>query len=144
LAVSLINVAYSLFCKKVRFLDVVAVGLWGAAFASIVTASPAWVVLAGAMTAICHIYQASEDRDADTSNGVVTSARLTLSLLSLVQTVLIGTMVAAAWTLGAPAAALTFAGFLVYWWLWRDQPRTAWIVTKVHFTLILAYLILRG
>lgn len=142
--VSLINVAYSLLCKKVPLLDVATVGLWGGAFASIVTDEPAWIVMVGAMTAVCHIYQASEDRDADTGNGIATSATLAAPLLSLVQGGLAVLLATTAWTLGTGAVALTFAAFFAYWLVWRRRPHTAWLLSKVHFSAVLAYLLLRS
>src|SRR5262249_49149751 len=64
-AVSLLNGGYSLVSKRIPLVDVLSVGLWGAAYAAIVTDATACIVMIGAMTAICHIYQASEDREAD-------------------------------------------------------------------------------
>ena len=144
LAVSLINVAYSLFCKKVPLLDVVWVGVWGGAYASIVTDAAAWVVMVGAMTAVCHIYQISEDRDADAASGFATSAMLAAPLRSLLQAVLTGMLVATAWTLTPDAVALTFVAFFAYWLAWHNRPRTAWILAKAHFSVVWAYLLLRG
>lgn len=143
-AVALINVAYSLFCKKVPMLDLVWVSLWGAAYASIVTGTVVWIVMVGTMTAVCHIYQASEDRDADATNGVATSATLTAPLLSTVQAALAAVLMAAAWMLGAAVVALTFAGFFAYWRIWCDRPRIGWFLTKAHFSVAWAYLLVRG
>jgi 4-hydroxybenzoate polyprenyltransferase len=144
LAVSLINVAYSLFCKKVPLLDVVWVGVWGGAYASIVTDAAAWVVMVGAMTAVCHIYQISEDRDADAASGFATSAMLAAPLRSSLQVVLTGMLVATAWTVTPGAVALTFAVFFAYWLAWHNRPRTAWMLAKTHFAVAWAYLLMRG
>ena len=143
-AVSAINAGYSLVCKRVPILDVVWVGLWGAAYAAIVTPATAWVVLIGAMTSVCHVYQTSEDREADAANGFATSAMLARSRLSIMQAVLTVILVASAWTLHPGVAALTLAAFLPYWVAWQARPRTAWILAKAHFTAVCAYLLMIG
>ena len=144
LAVTLVNVTYSLLCKKVPLLDVVWVGLWGGVYASIVTSSPAWILMVAAMTAVCQIYQTCEDRGADARNGVATSATLAAPVLSLLQAGLAGVLVVTAWSVESGTAAVAFAGLFAYWLAWRDQPRTPWILAKAHFSVVCAYLLLRG
>ena len=143
-AVSLINVAYSMLLKKVPFADIAWVGVWGGAYALIVTDAPAWILMVAAMTSICHIYQISEDRGADAASGIATSATLRAPLLSLLHAGLAAIVVASAWTLSGSVAALTLVGLLAYWLRWRDRPRIAWILAKVHFSLVLAYLLAGG
>lgn len=142
-AVSLINVAYSLVCKRVPLLDVAWVGLWGAAYASIVTEAPAWMIAVGAMTSVCHIYQIVEDRVADTHTGIATSATLTTPVLSLLQAGLAGVLMVIAWTLTHGVAAATLVGLVVYWLTWRDRPRAGWLLAKGHFSVVWLYLLLR-
>jgi 4-hydroxybenzoate polyprenyltransferase len=143
-AVSLINVLYSLLCKKVPLLDIVWVGLWGGAYASIVTGATAWIVLVSAMTSVCHIYQISEDRGADAASGFATSATLRAPLLTALQAGLDVVIVAAAWTVSGSVAALTLAALFAYWVAWHDRPRSAWILAKLHFSVVWAYLLVRG
>ena len=40
--------------------------------------------------------------------------------------------------------ALTLAGFLAYWLAWHDRPRIAWLLAKAHFSVVWAYLLVRG
>jgi 4-hydroxybenzoate polyprenyltransferase len=143
LAVSVVNAVYSLFCKKVPLIDFVWVGLWGGAFVLIVSPMNAWVGMAAAMTAICHIYQISEDRGADAATGIATSATLRGWLLTAVQAGLCALLAFAAWPLGGHLAALSLAVLLAYWLIWREQPNTAWFLSKVHFSLVWAYLIVQ-
>ena len=143
-AVSLINVAYSLRCKKIPVVDIVSVGLWGAAYASIAIGVTAWVVLVGAMTAVCHIYQTSEDRGVDAASGFATSAALRASLLTAFQGGLDAILVVTAWRLSGGVVALSLAALFAYWVVWRDRPRIAWLLAKSHFALVWAYLLVRG
>jgi 4-hydroxybenzoate polyprenyltransferase len=142
LAVSAINVAYSLYCKRVPLVDIACVAIWGAAYASIVTEIPAWIVMTAAMTAVCHMYQIDEDRAADACNGFATSATLPMPVLVLLTTLLAGVLVAASSVLAAPLVAVTFFGFVAYWIAWRDRSRTAWLIAKTHFSIVWAYLLL--
>ncbi len=142
-AVTLINVAYSLFCKRIPFWDVIWVGVWGGVYASMVTSATAWIVMVGAMTAVCQIYQTCEDRTADARSGVATSATLAASVLSSVQAGLVGVLMVTAWIAAQSPAAATFAGLFAYWLIWRDRPRIAWVLAKAHFAVLCAYLLLR-
>jgi len=139
-AVSSLNVVYSLACKKIAYIDLLCVCLWGGAFASIATSAPAWILMTGAMTAVCHIYQASEDRDTDTANDIVTSATLATVQLSILQALLTLVMILASWKLAPGVVPLTFTAFIAYWMRWHDQPRTGWFVTKVHFAVVVLLL----
>lgn len=84
LAVLSVNALYSFALKGVPIVDVVMVGVWGAAYAALV--EPGGVLLAvGAMTAASHVFQAMGDREADLRSGVVTSAasrRLGMAMLA--------------------------------------------------------------
>lgn len=140
-AVSGVNVVYSLLCKKVPFVDIVWVALWGGAYASIATDATGWIVLVAAMTAVCHIYQISEDRGADAASGIATSATLRASVQTLLQAALTGVLAAAAWSVSGSLVALTLLALFAYWLAWRDRPGVGWIVAKVHFSFVWAYLL---
>lgn len=139
-----VNVAYSLRFKRLPVVDIVWVGLWGCAFGAIVSDSPAWLAMIGAMTAACHIYQASEDREVDRRHGLRTSATLPWAVLSAIQVALSLILAGAAWHIVGDRIALTLLAFPFYWFFWRRSVRIAWIVAKVHFTIVWAWLIWQG
>ncbi len=139
--VSLINVAYSLLGKKVPYGDLATVCLWGGSFTAIATSNPAWFALTGIMTAVCHIYQASEDRDADRANHVRTSAALASTRLWALQIALALALVGAGWALQPGLLPLSFAAFVYYWWRWHEQPRVGWFWSKVHFAIVVMSLV---
>lgn len=139
--VSLVNVAYSLLGKKIPYGDLATVCLWGGSFTAIVTSNPAWFALTGIMTAVCHIYQASEDREADRANQVRTSAALASTRLWALQTALALALASACWALQPGLLPLSFAAFVYYWWRWHEQPRVGWFWSKVHFAFVVMWLI---
>src|SRR5262245_9332712 len=96
IGVMLVNVAYSTALKGVPVVDVAWVWLWGTWYAAIVGAPLSVLVLVGLMTAICHLFQAVDDRVPDAANGIETTpvrslglARTVMAVLSLLTVVLI-------------------------------------------------------
>ena len=78
LAVFLINTSYSLKLKGIPYIDVIWVGLWGAAITAMAGLNQpiASFILVGIMTAISHIYQVRLDAPVDNNHNVKTSAVL--------------------------------------------------------------------
>ncbi len=87
------------------------------------------------MTAVCHLYQALDDRDPDAANGIVTTAvrstRLSAGVLAVL-VVLLGMALRA--PLGG-AAALTALTPLVLFFVCRTA-RTGWLLTKAYFGIV--------
>jgi 4-hydroxybenzoate polyprenyltransferase len=126
------NVAYSMIMKGLPVIDVVWCGLWGALYAAIVTPAPALWLLVGLMTAICHLYQALDDRETDAANAITTTAvrspwlstGMLAGLCALLYTALrppFGPVWA--WTAFAPLV-IHFAS---------SEARTGWLLTKGYF-----------
>src|SRR5207244_9763596 len=74
LGVIIVNLLYSIVFKGVPVADVAWVWLWGALYASIVGGPPRLLVLVGLMTAVCHLFQALDDRVPDAASGIRTTA----------------------------------------------------------------------
>jgi 4-hydroxybenzoate polyprenyltransferase len=131
-AAMLVNVVYSTMLKGVPVVDVAWCGLWGALYAAIVSPSPAHWVLVGLMTAICHLYQALDDRAADAANAITTTAVRSRTLSTAVLGVLSVLLFAA---LRAPFgdawAATAFTPLAIYFAC--GSPRTGWLLTKAYF-----------
>src|SRR5262249_22794649 len=68
------NIVYSLAFKGMPVIDVVWCGLWGASYSAIVTPYGTFWLIVGLMTAVCHLYQALDDRNADAANAITTTA----------------------------------------------------------------------
>jgi 4-hydroxybenzoate polyprenyltransferase len=134
------NVVYSMALKGVPVIDVVWCGLWGALYAAIVTASPFVLVLVALMTAVCHLYQALDDRVADAANAIVTTAVRSRTLARNVLVVLCACLFV---TLRAPlggAWGLTAFAPLGLFWACRD-PRAGWLLTKLYFGIVWLYVL---
>jgi len=126
------NVAYSLVMKGLPVVDVVWCGIWGALYAAIVTAEPAFWLLVGLMTAVCHLYQALDDRDADAANAITTTAVRSPRLSTGVLAALCVLLYAALRAPFGPAWAWTaFTPLLIHFT--APQPRTGWLLTKGYF-----------
>ena len=134
------NVVYSMALKGVPVIDVVWCGLWGALYAAIVTASPFVLVLVALMTAVCHLYQALDDRVADAENAIVTTAVRSRTLARNVLVVLCaGLFVTLRAPLGAAWALTAFAPLALFW-ACRD-PRAGWLLTKLYFGIVWLYVL---
>lgn len=133
-AVAGLNVAYSHRLKGVPVLDVLTVGLWGAAYVTLVQPPVALCVLIGAMTAISHVFQTLRDRRADADGGVHTVGQLTEGGVAMVllgaSAVLFAVLLPLGWPLAASAAFP-----LVAWWAIR-RPVPAWLVVKAYFAAV--------
>jgi 4-hydroxybenzoate polyprenyltransferase len=126
------NVAYSMIMKGLPVLDVVWCGLWGALYAAIVTPAPALWLLVGLMTAICHLYQALDDRDADAANAITTTAVRSQRLSAGVLAALCVLLYAALRPPFGPVWAWTaFAPLVIHFS--STGPRTGWLLTKGYF-----------
>ena len=81
-AVLLVNHAYSAGVKRMVVIDVPFVALWGALYAMVPGADVPFMLIAlvGVMTAICHVYQITRDRDVDQANRINTSAAVSRRL----------------------------------------------------------------
>jgi 4-hydroxybenzoate polyprenyltransferase len=131
----LVNLVYSTLLKGVPVVDVVWCGVWGALYAAIVTASAPLLVLVGLMTAVCHLYQALDDRAADAANAIVTTAvrspalsRNVLAVLSLLLFVALRPPLGTSWALTA------FTPLGIYFA--APSFRTGWLLTKIHFGVV--------
>jgi len=140
IGVMLVNLTYSHVLKGVPVLDVAWCGVWGTLYAAIVGA-PLWMLLlVGLMTAICHLYQALDDRVPDAANGITTTAvrsptlsRAVLVTLSALLFVVLREPLGAPWACSAAAPlALLFVG---------GSPATGWLLTKVYFGVVWLYLL---
>jgi 4-hydroxybenzoate polyprenyltransferase len=129
------NVAYSAALKGMPVVDVVWCGLWGALYAAIVSGEPGVWLLVGLMTAVCHLYQALDDRDADAANAITTTAvcsgRLSAAVLALLCT---GMVAALASSFGLAAALTAFLPLAIH--LSGTTPRTGWLLTKGYFAVM--------
>jgi 4-hydroxybenzoate polyprenyltransferase len=127
-----VNFIYSTALKGVPIVDVAWCGVWGAAFAAIVLAPTDLMILAGLMTAVCHLYQALGDRSADAENRITTTAVFSSSASAAVLFVLsamIGLMLRG--PLGNLAALTALIPFALFFLL--RNPHVAWILTKVYY-----------
>jgi 4-hydroxybenzoate polyprenyltransferase len=137
------NVVYSMALKGVPVVDVVWCGLWGALYAAIVTSSPSALVLVALMTAVCHLYQALDDRVADAANAIVTTAVRSATLSRDVLVVLCGLLfVVLRGPLGSAWALTAFAPLGLFW-VCRD-PRAGWLLTKLYFGIVWLYVLELG
>ena len=130
-----VNVVYSMALKGVPIVDVAWCGLWGALYASIVSATPALWVLVGFMTAICHLYQALDDRAADAANAITTTAVRSRTLSTAVLAALSVLLFEALRTpFGDAWAASAFAPLAIYFVC--GNARTGWLLTKAYFAVM--------
>jgi 4-hydroxybenzoate polyprenyltransferase len=133
--VMLVNLAYSVAFKGVPVLDVVWCGLWGAVYAAIVGASPLLLVVVGLMTAVCHLFQALDDRPADARVGITTTAVRSVGLARNVLIALSALLALAAWAaLGPVAAATAFVPLAIFGA--GTRPATGWLLTKAYFGIL--------
>jgi 4-hydroxybenzoate polyprenyltransferase len=133
--VMVVNLVYSTRLKGVPVVDVAWCGLWGALYAGIVESSPWLLGLVGLMTAVCHLYQALDDRVTDAANAITTTAvrsaalsRNVLAVLCLLLVVGLRPMLGAAW------ASSAFLPLAIYFAC--DRPHVGWLLTKVYFGVV--------
>jgi len=140
LAVMIVNLLYSIAFKGIPVADVAWVWLWGALYASIVGGPPRLLVLVGLMTAVCHLFQALDDRVPDAASGVRTTA---VRSPVLARNVLIVLSVLVSITLrgpvGATAALTAFTPLALFFAV--ANPGIAWLLTKAYFGLVWLYLL---
>lgn len=134
-ATMLVNLVYSAALKGVPVLDVAWCGVWGASYAAITGAPPVLLLVVGLMTAVCHLYQALDDRDADAANAITTtavrSAALSWALLAVLSACLAAALRA---PLGAAVASTAFAPLAVHALV--PSARVGWLVTKAYFGVV--------
>jgi 4-hydroxybenzoate polyprenyltransferase len=139
-ATMLVNVVYSGALKGVPVVDVAWCGVWGASYAAITGAPLALLVVVGLMTAICHLYQALDDRAADAANAITTTAVRSPALSRHVLVALSMLTCAALWAPLGPAGALTaFVPLAVYALV--PSARIGWLLTKVYFGAVWLWLL---
>jgi 4-hydroxybenzoate polyprenyltransferase len=129
------NFIYSTALKGVPIVDVAWCGVWGAAFAAVVLAPADLMILAGLMTAVCHLFQALGDRSADAMNRITTTAVFSSSASAAVLFVLsamIGVLLQG--PLGSFVALSALIPFALFF-LVRNA-HVAWILTKLYFGVI--------
>ena len=132
LAVMIVNLLYSIVFKGVPVADVAWVWLWGTLYASIVGGPLRLLVLVGLMTAVCHLFQALDDRVPDAANGIRTTAVRSPVLAGTVLTLLcLALFVALRAPLGPVAALSALTPLLLF--LTVRRPGTAWVLTKIYF-----------
>jgi len=127
-----VNFIYSTALKGVPIVDVAWCGIWGAAFAAIVLAPTDLMILAGLMTAVCHLYQALGDRATDAENRITTTAVFSSTasaVVLLVLSAMIGLVLRG--PLGDLLAVTALIPFALFF-LMRN-PHVAWILTKVYY-----------
>lgn len=131
-----INAVYSLWLKRVPVVDLVVVGLWGAAFVAIV-AAPLWLcATVGAMTSLMHLFQIQQDHAVDAENRIDTTVvRLPGSAgiaLALICASLAGLLAIPLGAPGALSAAVPVA-------LRVSTPETgrAWMASRVYCGIVL-------
>ncbi len=133
-AIFALNLGYSLAFKRMAGLDVPFVALWGAVYALVpgVDVPPRVIALVGVMTAICHVFQITRDRDVDLSNRVRTSAGVSPWLpeaeLGFLCAALGFLLLPFVGPLGAASASTPF--------LFRRAVRSnaiAWLLSKAYF-----------
>jgi 4-hydroxybenzoate polyprenyltransferase len=138
--VMVVNLVYSTRLKGVPVIDVAWCGLWGVLYTAIVTASPSLLVVVGLMTAVCHLYQALDDRDADAENAIVTtavrSAGLSRNVLAALSVLLFVALRGPLGDLWAASALTPLAVFFV-----APSAHTGWLLTKVYFGIVWLYLL---
>jgi hypothetical protein len=127
-----VNVVYSVALKGVPVADVAWVWLWGTLYAGIVGAPLSLAVVVGLMTAICHLFQALDDRVPDAANGIrttaVRSAMLSRNVLLVLSLLLVAVLWAPFGTLGTLTAFTPLAIFFLV-----ANPGTGWLLTKAYF-----------
>lgn len=130
--VMIVNLVYSTILKGVPVVDVVWCGLWGALYAAIVESSAWLITIVGLMTAVCHLYQALDDRVADAANAITTTAvrspslsRNVLIALSLLLCLALRPVLGSAWALTA------FTPLAIYFAI--DRAHVGWLLTKAYF-----------
>jgi 4-hydroxybenzoate polyprenyltransferase len=126
-AVMLVNLLYSTTLKAVPVLDVFWCGLWGALYAAIVTGSLPLLVVVALMTAVCHLFQALDDRGPDAANG--SNVLVVLCFLLFVA------LRAPLGTVGALTAFAPLVFFLV------ARPRVGWLLSKAYFGVMWLYVL---
>lgn len=134
-AVMVVNVVYSTRLKGVPVADVAAVWLWGLVYAAIVSSDVRLVFLVGLMTAVCHLFQALDDREPDAANGIETTAVRSATLARDVLLVLTLLLAATVWAplgpLGAVSAGVPLAIFFVV-----RNAGAGWLLTKAYFAVV--------
>ncbi len=126
-----VNVVYSTILKGVPVVDVVGAAL-GGALCRHRGAAPTLVVLVGLMTAVCHLYQALDDREPDAANAITTTAVRSPTLSRNVLVALSAALVVMVLPPFGRVGALTaFTPLAIYFVC--DNPGTGWLLTKAYF-----------
>jgi len=131
------NLAYSFAVKRMAVLDVPFVALWGALYALVpgVDVPLGWIALVGVMTAVCHVFQITRDREVDLSNRVRTSAGVFRWLPEVELALLCAAMGLLLYHLVGPLIAASAGAPL----LLRRSVRSntlAWLLSKGYFGAI--------
>jgi hypothetical protein len=136
-AVFAVNLGYSFAVKRIAILDVPFVALWGALYALVpgVDVPIGLIALVGVMTAVCHVFQITRDREVDLSNRVRTSAAVSRVLPELQLACLCAAMGFLLYHLAGPAAAASAPAPLLFR---RVAPGNAlaWLLSKSYFGAI--------
>lgn len=133
--VLVVNVIYSVFLKSTPVIDVIWCGVWGMAYAAIVSVEPTLLSVVGLMTAICHLFQTLDDRVADAANAIITTAvrspalsrNVLIGLTGVLTAVLVGPF-------GILLAASAFAPLVIYFL--EPEARIGWLITKAYFAVM--------
>lgn len=136
-ALFLVNVTYSAFFKGMPALDVPVVAVWGALYPMVLGAGVPLPLtgLVGAMTAVCHVFQITRDREIDASNQIRTSAVASSWLPEVELAVLCAVMGA---ILFRPLGLLGGLSAAVPLGLRLKSPSNqwAWVLSKVYFSVV--------
>jgi hypothetical protein len=134
--VLLVNVAYSTVLKGRAVVDVLFVGVWGAASAAVPGHVPGTLLaLVGIMTSICHVFQITRDRPIDDVNHIRTSAVAAAWLPGAQLAIGCAAMgFVLADLLGAAAAVTAVTPLLLHLVLRSNQ--AAWLLSKAYYAAV--------
>jgi 4-hydroxybenzoate polyprenyltransferase len=132
--VMFVNLVYSTALKGVPVVDVVWCGLWGGLYAAVVGAPTPLLVVVGLMTAVCHLFQALDDRLADAEVGIETTAVRSPVLARNVLIALSLLLSLALWPVLGVAAVTAFTPLAIFFTVGKAS--SGWLLTKLYFGIL--------
>lgn len=134
-ALFVLNPVYSGVAKRIPGVDVVIVGLMGAAVVGLATAQPGLLVIAGTMTAISHAFQTRGDSTADRAAGIRSSATAPTVARELIWLLSCAVF---AWTVLERLGPLWAVSALVPWMLLSraSDATRAWGWARLYFAVV--------
>ena len=135
-AIFVINIAYSLKIKGTPVVDVLWVGVWGAAIAGLAGLEQPWetYTIVGIMTAISHIYQVRIDAPVDQAHNLQTSAVVSLKMTEI-QIILL--CLGLALLIGSTTTSWLGITALTPWFLGKYlNSSRSWVLARYYFGII--------